>query len=75
MVVTDFTLLVPPASVVRLARAVVPPTVPVNCVAPLLLMTSAWAPSTVPANRTDPPLTVVVPASVAAALVVKVPPV
>ncbi|MNU05067.1 hypothetical protein D3C72_2497380 [compost metagenome] len=58
---------------VRLASAVVPPTVPVNCVAPLLLMTRAWAPSTVPANRTDPPFTVVAPASVAAPLAVKAP--
>ena len=74
MVVTDFRLLVPPASVVRLARAVVPPTAALNCVAPLVLTVRAWAPSTVFRNSTlDLPFTVVAPASVTAPLAVKPP--
>ena len=76
MVVTDFRLLVPAASVVRLARAVVPPTAALNCAMPLLLTVRAWAPSTVFMNRTlDVPSTVVSPARVTAPMAEKTAPV
>ena len=65
----------PAASVVRLARAVVPPTAALNCVVPLVLTVRAWAPSTVFRNSTlDVPSTVVSPASVATPLAAKAPP-
>ena len=45
----------PGASVVRLARAAVPPTAPPKVVAPAVLTVSAKPPSTVEPNVTLPP--------------------
>ena len=56
---------VPAASVVRLARAVVPPTAPAKLVAAALTV-RACAPSTVLPKLTEGPVSVLVPTSVAA---------
>ena len=74
VVVTFSRLTVAPASVVRLARAVVPPTAALKCVVPFPAMVSAWAPSTVPLKVAVLAFTVVAPASVAAPLAEKAPP-
>ena len=44
----------PPASVVRLARAVAPPTTPLNVVAPVDMASRKKPPSTVPLNTMLP---------------------
>ena len=73
MVITPADDDVPPASVVKLASAVVPPTMPPKVVAPLLLAMRAFAPFTVPVKLIGPApaLTVVAPASVLAPPAVK----
>jgi len=71
-------VVVPPASVVRLVRGVVAPTAELKSVAPLLSAVSACAPSTAPVKVILPepaltvrsPLRVVVPATETALLVV-----
>ena len=55
-------LTVPPASVVRLVRGVVPPTTALNVVAPEALTTKAYPPSTVPVKLTaDPEMVALAP--------------
>ena len=65
----------PPASVVRLVRAVVPPTAPVSVVIPVLFNARLWAPLTVLPKLMLPlpALTAVVPARVAAPATVTLP--
>ena len=58
LVVTDWRLVVPPASVVRLRSAVTPPTTPPNVVMPGELTVRLWGPSTAAANVIAEPATV-----------------
>ena len=71
-------LTVPPVLVVRLLKAVLPPTLALNKVAPVVSTARAWPPLTVPVKVTSPepvltmvaPAKVVVPATPKALLVV-----